>query len=326
MKKYAITSLLFLMPFVAMAEDDHCTKPDEYTIDKRCYVTEEQKTQRPYNSVALVESAEIFFDEGQGNVCTGTIVKEKDGKPYLYTAKHCLEYVSGDVPTGKYVTLQDSTQIWANRHVVPFENKEKVYGLHHEYDWAVLKFKEEHEEKLKSIAVDKSSKKTEPNAQLVGYGCLKIMSDKEISDLKRAYTEHLIEYLENEGRTANFTVDDNINVYVTEDFLNQKKDLVNDDENLKVSVCKYNQNGGGDGCQGWHGNSGGPIFDSDGKIMAITTKGDRTLRIGEGTFAGIAEDTKKQETSIRINDINLSQPEKKPVQKGTTAVKKTNKK
>ena len=73
MKKYAISSLLFLMPFVAMAADDHCTKPDEYTIDKRCYVTDEQKSQKPYNSVVQV----IIPDKN--GICTGTIVKEKDG-------------------------------------------------------------------------------------------------------------------------------------------------------------------------------------------------------------------------------------------------------
>ena len=33
---------------------DHCTNPTEYTIDRRCYVTDKQKQQKPYNAVVEV--------------------------------------------------------------------------------------------------------------------------------------------------------------------------------------------------------------------------------------------------------------------------------
>ena len=46
---------------------------------------------------------------------------------------------------------------------------------------------------------------------------------------------------------------------------------------LKVSVCKYLSTGREKGCQGWGGNSGGPIFDSDNKIMGIHTRGNRII-------------------------------------------------
>ena len=57
---------------------DYCTDPDKYTVDKRCYVTEEQKQEIPYKAVVKV------------NRCTETIVK-KDGGFFMYTAKHCTD-------------------------------------------------------------------------------------------------------------------------------------------------------------------------------------------------------------------------------------------
>ena len=67
MKKYITISLLLFVPFMSMAAD-HCTNPKEYTVDKRCYVTDEQKKEKPYNAVvALIDNVDPYF--------TGTIVK-----------------------------------------------------------------------------------------------------------------------------------------------------------------------------------------------------------------------------------------------------------
>ena len=53
---------------------------------------------------------------------------------------------------------------------------------------------------------------------------------------------------------------------------------------LKLSHCTYSGTGRKIGCQGWGGNSGGPIFDDRGNIMGIHTRGNRI--IGGSEHAG----------------------------------------
>ena len=46
---------------------DSCTNPSEYTIDRRCYVTDKQKQQKPYNAtVGLIDVDGYIY-------CTGTL-------------------------------------------------------------------------------------------------------------------------------------------------------------------------------------------------------------------------------------------------------------
>ncbi len=300
MKKYAISSLLFLMPFVAMAADDHCTKPDEYTIDKRCYVTDEQKSQKPYNSVVQV----IIPDKN--GICTGTIVKEKDGKPYLYTAKHCiLQTIRTTFDTIIIKLEKDDAKYELTEHVDgKYWGRPETYGD----DWSVYKLPEDKNEDFLKIAIEKTIKSpgVKYSARVVGYGALKVMSDKEIHDFKQEYDN----YLESIGKSEEIS---DGGVYTggkyDAEFLNQKRsDLVKDYENLKVSVCKYSQNGGGDGCQGWHGNSGGPVLDDAGKIMAIAGRGDDM--IGGIRHAGLINDQKATKelkalkATVKIKDVN----------------------
>ncbi len=307
MKKYIITSLLALVHVVAVAAD-HCTNPGEYTIDRRCYVTDEQKTQKPYNAVVMVQ--------GHG-VCTGTIVKGEDDKPYLYTAKHCLGYTIKFNEEGEYaapisttIKLQDGSFVKAKPYSVGGGNmdEEKDDIARDENDWGVFKFKEEDEEKLKSIAVEKSTEKLDPdsymfadiNTRVVGYGTLKIMSDKEIKNLKKAYIKYLKE--NKISYSDGGIIDDAIyteNKYADK-FL-KEEDVFTDEENLKVSECLYGAYGGR-GCQGWGGNSGGPVFDTANKIMAIVTKGGLYIAGGHNHATMI----KGLKQSIKINDINLS--------------------
>jgi len=303
MKKYIITSLLFFVPFVAMA-NDHCTNPNEYTIDRRCYVTDEQKTQKPYNSVAFV-----------GNGCTGTIVKEKDGTPYLFTAKHC---VPGRFKTTRpnlklEMDVWDTVKIKLEHNNAEYEATKFVYGnyedspLTYDGDWAVYKLPESNKEDFLKIAVEKTKKK-ESMATLVGYGALKVMSDKEIHDFKQAY----INQLESEGKEVDFTADDNKSIELAPKAFVQFSQktgfvLIDAEPKLKVSFCKYNNENGGNGCQGWGANSGGPVFDKNGKIMAIVTGGENY--IGGDRHAEIAKDAIEDnillKNSIRINNINL---------------------
>ena len=88
MKKIILLFLLF-MPFCSWA-GDICTNPEAYTVDKRCYVTEEQKKEKPYNAVAT-----FILADGRTH-CSGTIVKRQgltqdDVGYFLYTAKHCVD-------------------------------------------------------------------------------------------------------------------------------------------------------------------------------------------------------------------------------------------
>ena len=86
MKKiFLFLSFLLYLPCVAPGAD-HCTDPDKYTVDKRCYVTDEQKKEKPYNAVVRV-----------GSGCTGIII-EKNGVPFLLTAKHCTDPDNDHLP------------------------------------------------------------------------------------------------------------------------------------------------------------------------------------------------------------------------------------
>ena len=84
MKRILCVFSLLIMPIVCFGFDDACTKPNEFTIDKRCYVTEAQKQTKPFNAVASLK------DIMGGIYCSGVIV-EKKGELYLYTAKHCVQ-------------------------------------------------------------------------------------------------------------------------------------------------------------------------------------------------------------------------------------------
>ena len=309
MKKHIITYLLFFIPLVAGA-DDHCTNPDKYTVDKRCYVTEEQKTQKPYNSVVQV----IIPDKN--GICTGTIVKEKDGVPYLFTAQHCVWiYGKKGVFEDAKIKLENGDTEY---DVAPYAYDKVYNGSYITYgrDWIVYKLPEDKKEDFLKIATERTNKNpnVKSEARLVGYGDLKIMSDEEIMNLKNAYKN----YLENKDRPEEIDfMDEDSGIYMPArsvvEFLGTYqgwKHLTNNYNVLKVSFCKYGPNGG-EGCQGWGGNSGGPVFDNSGKIMAIAGRGGEF--IGGTSHAAVIKDTqptkdiKGMKASIKINDVKLPQ-------------------
>lgn len=297
MKKIIMTSLFAFMPFASMAAD-HCTNPAEYTVDRRCYVTDVQKRTSPYNAVVAVVISGVPY-------CTGTIVKVSNGKPYLYTAKHCIDDNNSELE----IKLQDGRELSVTKNNVGnynIELDENFYG-----DWAIY-----------SIAnsdvpmVERSGKweigiaPFEPyyDATNVGYGSLKIMSDSEIIYFKSKY----ITYLKDE---KNFDSNGNENTYGFFDggvntknsyvinFLTKNNDywrnLAEDNSKLKLSHCTYSGTGRLIGCQGWGGNSGGPIFDNDGKIMGIHTRS--ILNIGGSQHAG----TENWQTSGDDRSVSL---------------------
>lgn len=257
---------------------DHCTNPKEYTVDKRCYVTDEQKKEKPYNAVvALVDES--------GPYCTGTIVKGKDGKPYLYTAKHCTNDGKDLVSSTLRIKLQNGIKLDVYKNNVgnyEFESEENKKG-----DWAVYSIKKTDVptvEKTTKIYIGLAPYDIPYDAKVVGYGALEIMSDKEISEFRNRYIKYLKDKknVEAQGTEESYGFSDGgiyyNNAYV-QDFVysNTTYWKTSDYRKLKVSVCKYLSTGREKGCQTWGGNSGGPIFDSDNKIMGIHTRGNSII-------------------------------------------------
>ena len=294
--------LAILMPLVARAGDS-CTDPDKYTIDKRCYVTDEQKKEKPYNAVVKI----------YGNydiVCTGTIIKY-DGHFYVYTAKHCTDNeTNGVVDKSLLVGLQDGR----GRSVIL--NRTGNYDISADTgfsgDWAIYQFHEEDDEEdipsvdfSNNIAWGFDNRKYD--ARVIGYGSLKIMSDVEIENFKRSYIDWLKarnpdvpeEVFVSEGlkKYFGFTSDGGIDLLSTPGKVYHKMkrsdDIFRDKQNLKVSHCKYTSSGRREHCQVWGGNSGGGVFDVSGNLMAITTRANSVIGGSVHADGGIG-DAKRQ--------------------------------
>lgn len=270
MKKYIIISLLLFIPSLAMAAD-HCTNPKEYTVDKRCYVTDEQKKTKPYNAVAALINGDSVY-------CTGTIVKGKNGKPYLYTAKHCTQDKDKAVKPSLQIKLQDGRKLEVTKNKVGNYDKDNNFAG----DWAIYSIKQSNipmVEETTKIKIGLAPFHIPYDAKVVGYGALGIMSDKEISEFRNKYIKYLKDKknVETEETEASYGFRDGgiyyRNAYV-QDFVHSNKAYLktSDVRKLKVSICKYLSTGRAKGCQVWSGNSGGPIFDSDNKIMGIQTR------------------------------------------------------
>ena len=175
---FAILSLLFVPTFVWAG--DACTNPSEYTIDKRCYVTDEQKQQKPYNAVVGIINK---YDEID---CTGTIVRVND-KLFLYTAKHCALYLFTKVSKNLKFKTIDNQEIMADL-LTSGDFVEDWFGEYEnpDGDWAVYSFKEQN-----IPFVNISDKNTDDKSFSVGYGTLNILNDKQIKNIKKQYFEYM---------------------------------------------------------------------------------------------------------------------------------------
>ena len=207
-----------MVPTVSWADPgqgiDRCRSPKDFTIDKRCYVRNFQKKIKPYNAVVKVSSPD-------GGWCSGTIVKNPNGKLYLYTAKHCV-INAGFVPAnGVWVTTQENKDFVADKYRVGNYNKDKEKKGVYAGDWALYSVPGGYEDiNWTSISnnfdtpdaisygdgygVLKADEDIEKHGNVsfsmpyeatqIGYGALKIMSDAEIGEFKQKY----IDYLEKE--------------------------------------------------------------------------------------------------------------------------------
>lgn len=281
-------SCLLTMP--AMALDDACTKPSEFTVDRRCYVTDEQKQQKPFNAtVALIENGVPY--------CSGTIVKGHKGDPdtiYVYTAKHCVDSDEDGKPDAHVqVRLQNGDEYTVDLAGAGEQHSTSSEGYIEDNsgDWVLYKIQNPAADipyvvpgKWDFISAD---------ARIIGYGSLKIMSDAEIREFKNKYRE----FLKTDPRYSNkrHVVTEYVRLYDTktmdfvEGLMNQQHtNYVLDlfaDSNLKVTTCEYyNSNGIGVKCQNWEGNSGGGVFDVLGNLVGIYVAG--SMYIGGLVHAG----------------------------------------
>ena len=314
MKKYILISWLLFVPFISMAAD-HCTNPTEYTIDRRCYVTDKQKQQKPYN--AVVEVLNLKWKSTV--VCTGTIAKWNRGVTrkdsldwnnllYLFTAKHCTDHNGDGMPDKSLrIKLQngdkfDVTLVGTGDYDINKDNNE--YG-----DWAVYSLPvdlikdpsgqyhinmisaENMENKISWVYADSDGIRDGRNIRLIGYGSLKIMSDEEIKKFKQKYVDFLKENhitnvsYENTGLTDDGGV--NLSKFAVVGplpFSARYYDDLFGDKELKISSCyfkdEYSQ------CQGWSGNSGGPMIDNLNRLVGILTRG--ISYIGGRDHAGLS--------------------------------------
>ncbi|MBO4745587.1 MAG: hypothetical protein J5613_00760, partial [Alphaproteobacteria bacterium] len=138
--KFSFLLFLLCSPMMAGAAD-YCTNPDEYTVDRRCYVTEEQKTQKPYNSV-------VALIDGGGIYCTGTVVtpgtryspffsyNTPNQVPVIVTAKHCTDRNRDGQPDKTLkVRLQNGQQLEVS--FLKTGNYNILDGTNEDGDWAV---------------------------------------------------------------------------------------------------------------------------------------------------------------------------------------------
>ena len=299
MKKIFVSLLFFLFLSPSLAKDA-CTNPSEYTVDKRCYVTDQQKKQKPYNAVVMVYN--------KNKRCTGTIVK-KDGKLYLYTAKHCvIDDLNAPVDKIKSES-QDGKIFEANKKEVGdlYEEKQVVNGVtikrgfqNYSGDWAFYTISEK---ELNSVNISNKHKfgvgpfTLDYDARVIGYGALKIMSDKEIQSFKEKYIKYLKEkvgieatgkekmlgFYEN-GVWVDFPLVSYFLQYLSNNENSYYNEFFENGDVLKVSYCEYSSNGKDKNCQVWKGNSGGGIFDDEGNIMGIFT-GNKSI-IGGANHGG----------------------------------------
>ena len=176
--KRIILFLLFLAVPVNLLAEDACTNPDEYTIDQRCYVTDEQKKEKPYNAVVAMVNGDSVY-------CTGTIVRQ-NGKLWVYTAKHCTDRDKDGMPDKKLsVQSQDGTLF--DVYLV----KTGVYDIKQDSgldgDLAIYEIRDNDDLPFVFRAVRGVNDAPYYDGRVVGYGLLKVMSDIEIENFKALY-------------------------------------------------------------------------------------------------------------------------------------------
>jgi len=298
MQKIFLFLLCLLLP-MELSAVDHCTDPRQYTVDRRCYVPDSVKDTKPYSAVvALIDDTKFVF-------CSGTIVQDEDGGVFLYTAKHCADMNKDGVLT-KNITFRLYN---GKKYDVTVNKNDCTYGKYNTQtkagtsgDWLMCRLKVTDIPMINRtgkyrFGIDPFVPKYD--VKLVGFGALKVMSDQEIQKFKQKYIEYLSERrIHLNGTESKYGWRQDGGLWIENDYvkdfitmLSKKepkyyRDIFKDTDDLKVSGCEYSTVGKAYNCQGWGGNSGGGIFDKNGNIVGIHTRG---LKVVGGT--GHAEST-----------------------------------
>lgn len=269
MIKYAIC-FLFLLTLPAYAANDSCSNPGEYTIDRRCYVTDAKKQKFPYNSV-------VKLIDDDGGYCSGTIVNF-GSEQYIVTAHHCATKSDSDIIQQEiHATMPNGGQITAHYHSDGSGGNTITNKNYENKDWAFYRIDNVSTPFVKGPGTKWLDVKDIDNMPvwIIAYGSLKIMSDAEIQDFKSRYIKYLrsrkkAETKENGVSYGGIHMNDTLGI----EFLmamgkNYYKNLLEDMDNMKISFCVMPQYY----CQGWYGASGGGFFDENGNIVGIVSQG-----------------------------------------------------
>ena len=271
-----VFALMTMVPNMCWALSDACTNPKEYTIERRCYLTEDAWQRAPYKHVLKM------WRKADGKVyCTANMAFGQ-----IVTARHCIEdYNVSDL---KFIAF-DGREITAR--YFGYE-AEFPYGSYEAFgpDIVFLTPSAKDAAFVKSNSVNTAesiNSVTSGSFVSVGCGGLKILSDKEIDLFQRAYNEflkHNKEYVArnsdddfgkpilDNGQTMNLTYllgrefFEKINPYLIKYGLGTAEDIfTNDGKNIKASLCNgFEQPDEGRHlygyCKGWYGDSGGGVY------------------------------------------------------------------
>ena len=232
---------------------------NEYTIDRRCYLTDEQKKQFPYNTVVRVSGEVYIYGWQPVDSCTGVIVKDvNDGQLYVYTAGHCDKWY-----TNIFATTQDGRKIDVKKVVK--KNKTGVLDI------AVYAIPKKEQQGLPYATIGKM---TEKNLDVVGYGALPVLSDKAIRAARKAWVKFLTDAQPNSVQATAIKRIEKAGGFMT---------VLVPHENVIQLKASFDCNLGPQGtkvakqCQAYYGNSGGPYFNSNGQVVAVARQSDMSV-------------------------------------------------
>ncbi|MBR1380012.1 MAG: hypothetical protein IJ560_00270 [Alphaproteobacteria bacterium] len=272
---------------------------DTYMTDHRRYIDDKEWSNAPYRHVlAIIDSKNTVY--GTANMVNGKIL----------TARHCIDGIKNP-----YFRAFDGTRFYGDMSGAIMGDYNIGNDDNPDGDWAVIPSRDDMHAFIEKNSVSVTDMPPgERNTELVGFGALKVMSDQEIVNFKRAYNEYLVDLRVN-GKDnlhgpmiQNFiaaidgnSIVDNTNrkyVYMNTDTsrtfraniakyaqkYNLDTNMFRDTARLKAGECRVNftnsnLNHTPNTCQGWHGNSGGGLFSKIGNKWTLVGMLTRSISI-----------------------------------------------
>lgn len=246
---------------------DRCAENGKYannfTIDRRCYVNDEAKQMSPYNAVVAIGNTPgsknySYFD--YYTTCTGVIVKNpNDEQLYVYSAGHCVS----DQPQS--AVTQDGRAFPISNIIDEYDKKNGKFLK----DYAVFTIPQEYQSSLPYVMT--TTNFTRKNVDIVGYGTLPILSDTAIKTAKKEWGNKLRGYKSNASKEQKDIIKQ---IAKNNTFI----DFLPTEIKLKASFnCDMPKNkihiGYKNVCQAFRKDSGGPVFDTNGRLVAVVSNG-----------------------------------------------------